>query len=304
MQPLFSPYKQKVLATLIATIGVFVGFQALSYVINLYQLSDALYLALAIYILHLIWLMFIFDLHLKDRGNMASARDTHNGWRIFRQALKLRFRYMMNWHHVRHFQNHLVLPGLLYWSCVILIFLNPFKYNLKQGMIIATTAAMNIGFWYMKEHVSRKMEDGYSWIRMLSLVKLFAAFMTYSAMLGVTIHFGYEPSFLVLGIFTLTFLLIYQALFQHNLLTFSSFLWIVTISLVMALVSIWVYLFWNTQYFTAGLVLLSIYNTMWSILHHHLDKNLTKKLVFEYLLMTALIISFLLTTHNFNQRIV
>jgi len=304
MQPLFSPYKQKVVATLIATIGVFVGFQALSYVVSLYQLSTALYLSFAIYALHLIWLMFIFDLHLKERGSLASAEAKHDGWRVFLHALKLRFRYMMNWHHLRHFQNHLVLPGLLYWSCVVLIFLNPFKYELKQVLIIASTAAMNIGFWYMKEHISRRMEEGYSWIRMLSVVKLFAAFMAYSAMLGVTIHFGYEPSFMVMGIFTLTFLLIYQALFQHGLLNFSSFLWVVKIALVMALVSIWVYLNWNTQYFTAGLVMLSIYNTMWGILHHHLDKVLTKKLVFEYLFITALVISFLLASHNFNQRIV
>lgn len=304
MRPLFSEYKQKVISTLVATIGAFAGFQALSYVIGLYQLSTFLWLSFAIYGIHVLWLTFVFDLHLKERGVLATLKPTHAGFSLVWAALKARFRYMTNWRHLRHFQNHLVLPGILYWSCVVLIFLNPFKYTLKQVLILATTAAMNIGFWYMKEHVSRRLEHGYSWIRMLSLVKLFAAFLVYSAMVGVTVHFGYEPSFLVMGIATLTFLLLYQALFQHHLLTFSSFLWVVIISLSLALVSIWVYLYWNTQYFTAGLVMLAVYNSMWGLLHHWLERNLTKLVVFEYLLMTGFVISFLLASHNFEQRIV
>ena len=304
MQPLFSLYKQKILSTLIVTVGAFVGFEALSYVVSLYQLKSALYLSFYIYIFHILWLMFVFDLHLKRRGVLAELRLNHRGMSLLWRALKARFAYMLNWHHFRHFQNHLVLPGLLYWSCVILIFLSPFNYMLKQVIILATTLSMNIGYWFMKEHVSSRLEAQLTSLKFLALVKLFAAFLVYAAVMGVTIHFGYGSWFLGSATAVVTFLLVYQALFQHNFISVSSFLWIVIISLILAGVSMLVYRFWNTQYFAAGLVMLAVYNTLWGLLHHHLEKTLTGRIVLEYLAMTALVVSLLLGSHNFNQRII
>ena len=304
MQDLFSQQKQKMLSTLIVTIGAFAGFEALSYVVSLYQLKSALYLSFYIYFFHILWLIFVFDLHLKKRGVLAELRLNHRGMSLVWRALKARFAYMTQWHHFRHFQNHLVLPGLLYWSCVILIFLSPFNYPLKQIIILATTVCLNIGYWFMKEHVSQRMEAHSGSLKYLALVKLFAAFLVYCALMGVTIHFGYGATFLGLAAGTLTFLLIYQALFQHHLLSFGAFLWIVIISLVMAGVAMMVYQYWNTQYFAAGLVMLAVYNTLWGLLHHYLEKTLTWRIAFEYLAMTLLVLSLLLGSHNFNQRVV
>lgn len=299
-----SEEQQKYLSTFIVTLGAFLGFQALSFAIGIYQLKQSLYLSLYIYAFHIFWLTFIFDLHLKQRGVLAIIRLNHRGLKMVWEALKLRFDYMFNWHHLRHFQNHLVLPGLLYWSSVVLLFLNPFNFALKQVLVICTTIAMAVVYWFMKEHVSRKLEAMDWWIRFLAIVKLYTAFLVYSALVGVTFHYGYDWTFLVLATFALTFLLVYQALFQHSLLNFSIFLWIVIIALIMAIVSLWVYSNWNTQYFAAGLVMLAIYNTLWGILHHDLEKTLTRQIVFEYLIMTVLVISILFATHNFNQRVV
>lgn len=304
MKPLFSEHKQKVISTLIVTIGAFAGFEALSYVVSLYQLKSALSLSFYIYFFHVFWLAFIFDLHLKNRSVLAEVRLNHQGMNLVWHALKARFAHMVKWRHFRHLQNHLVLPGLLYWSCVTLIFLSPFNYMLKQVIILATTFSMNIGYWFMKEHVSSQLEAQLTSLKFLALVKLFAAFLVYSAIMGVTIHFGYGSWFLGSTVAVITFLLVYQAMFQHDLITFSSFLWIVIIAIVMSGVSMLVYSVWNTQYFAAGLVMLAVYNTLWGLLHHHLERTLTKKIVFEYLAMTALVISLLLGSHNFDQRIV
>ncbi|OGE88095.1 MAG: hypothetical protein A3J07_01540 [Candidatus Doudnabacteria bacterium RIFCSPLOWO2_02_FULL_49_13] len=295
---------QKFLSTLIVTIGAFLGFEALAYSIGLYQLRQSLYLSFYIYAFHIFWLTFIFDLHLKNRGVLAAVWI--EGWdlKIIWKALLQRFDYMFNWHHFRHFQNYLVLPGLLYWSAVTLLFLNPFNFGLKQALVLFTTIAMGVTYWFMKEHISRRLEAIDWWIRILSIAKLFAAFLVYSALIGITFHFGYDATFLLLAVSTVTFLLIYQALFQHNLLNFSILLWIVIASLVMAIVSLWVYSNWNTQYFTAGVVMLAVYNSLWGILHHYLDGTLTRKIVFEYLVMMILVVSVLFASHNFNQRIV
>ena len=299
-----SEQKEKFLSTLIVTIGAFLGFEALSYIIGIYQLKGSLYVAFYVYAFHIFWLTFLFDLHLKKRGVLATAKLNHRGIRMVWEAFIQRIEHVRKWEYLRHYQNYLVLPGLLYWSAVILLFLNPFDYQLKQLIVISSTAALSVAYWYMKEHISRRLEAMDHWIRVLSVVKLFAAFLVYSAAVGTTIHFGFGPDFLFAAAATLTFLLLYQALFQHRLLNFQIVIWILVIAFAQGVASYWVYNNWNTEYFTAGLVMLAVYNTLWGILHHHLDKTLTRKVVFEYVIMMVFIITFLLAGHNFNQRVI
>ncbi len=304
MKPIMNERQHRFLSTLIVTVGAFLGFEAVSYSIGIYQLKQSLYLSFYIYAFHIFWLTFIFDLHFKKRNVLAELRLNYKGAKLVWEGFKQRCGHVRKWEYLRHYQNYLVLPGILYWACVILLFLNPFNGGLKQALIFFTTVAMAVAYWFMKEHVSRRLEHMDWWIKILAIVKLFAAFLVYSALVGVTFHFGYEAGFLSLATSTLTFLLVYQALFQHNLLTFSIFLWIVIVALVMAIVSLWVYSNWNTEYFAAGVVMLAVYNTLWGILHHYLDHTLTRKVAFEYLVMMIFVISVLFASHNFNQRVI
>ncbi len=304
MRDLFNERKQKILSTLIVTAGSLVGFEAISYTIGLYQLRSAFFLSIYIYIFHILWLTFLFDLHLKKRGVLANARLNAKGLDMLWCAFKDRCAHIRRWEYLRHYQNYLVLPGVLYWSAVTLLLLNPFKDVLKQVIVLSVTAAMSVAYWYMKEHISRRLEHEEHWIRILSLVKLFAAFVIYSSILGAGFYFGYSPSFFLMGTFTLTFLLVYQALFQHRLLNFNIFIWIVIVAGLMSVVSLWVLDNWNTEYFTGGLVMLSVYNLLWGILHHHLDRTLTKRIVVEYLVMMLFVVSLVFGSHNFNQRVV
>ncbi|MBX4187023.1 MAG: hypothetical protein KW802_02050, partial [Candidatus Doudnabacteria bacterium] len=250
------------------------------------------------------WLTLLFDLHLKKRGVLANARLNHQGLRMVWMAFLDRIEHLRNWGYFRHYQNYLVLPGLIYWSTVCLLFLNPFNNLLKQLVAVASTLALSVAYWFMKEHISRRLEHEDHWIRMLSLVKLYAAFIVFSGTLGVTFYFGYNATFLFSAVITLTFLLVYQALFQHGLLNFSLFMWIVIMALVMGVVALWVYSNWSSEYLTAGLVMLAVYNAMWGIMHHYLDHTLNKKIAFEYLAMMIFIVSLLLAGHNFGQRVI
>lgn len=304
MRDVFNEHKQKIFSTLLVTTGALLGFEAISYIVGIYQLNTAVYVAFYVYLFHIFWLTFIFDLHLKKRGVLANAKLNYKGAKMVRQALKDRLEHVRRWEYLRHYQNYLVLPGMIYWATIILLFLNPFNFSLKLLIVLLATFAMSVAYWYMKEHVSRRLEAQNHWIRVLSVVKLFAAFLIYSAIVGVAFHFGYNSTFVFLSTVTVTFLLVYQALFQHHLLNFEIFLWIVITSLALGLVSLWVYANWNTQYFTAGLVMLSVYNTLWGILHHYLDKTLTRKVVFEYIVMMIFIVSLLFASHNFNQRVI
>lgn len=304
MRPLMSEQKQKYLSNFIVTLGAFLGFEAVSYAIGMFQLKIGLYLSLYIYAFHIFWLTFLFDLHLKKRGVLAIARLNFKGVKIFWEAFKQRLEHLSKWEYLRHYQNYLVLPGMIYWGAVSLLFLNPFKGELKQMIVWSATFAMSVAYWFMKEHISRRLEAEFSWIKILSLVKLYAAFLLYSALIGVSFRYGFSVGFLMAATMTITFLLVYQALFQHHLLNFHIFVWNIIIALVMGIVAAWVYTYWNEEYFTGGLVMLAVYNTMWGILHHHLDQTLSRKIMLEYVVMMILIISFLVAGHNFNQRVI
>lgn len=304
MKNLFNERKQKIISTLIVTTGALIGFEAVSYTIGLYQLRSALFLSLYIYAFHILWLTFLFDLHLKKRGVLANARLSYSGLRMLWYAFKDRCAHIRRWEYLRHYQNYLVLPGILYWSAVTLLLLNPFKDALKQIIVFTVTAALSVAYWYMKEHVSRALEHREHWIKILALVKLFAAFVVYCAILGAGFYFGYEPSFFLMATFTVTFLLVYQALFQHRLLNFNIFIWIVIVAGSMSVVSLWVLNNWNTEYWTGGLFMVAVYNLFWGILHHHLDRTLTKRVAFEYLIMMILVVSLVFGSHNFNQRVI
>ncbi len=296
--------RQKILSTLIVTIGAFLGFEAISTALGIYQLRSGLVLSLYIYVFHIFWLTFIFDLHLKKRGVLATARLNYKGAQMLWMAFMDRIEHLRNWNYLRHYQNYLVLPGIIYWGTVTLLLLNPFDTGFKQALAICSTVALGVTYWYMKEHISRNLEHENHWIGVLSLVKLFAAFLIFSATMGVTFYFGFGPGFVFMAILTLTFLLIYQALFQHRLLNFSAFLWVVTIALTMGIVSLWVYSNWSNEYFTAGLVMLAVYNACWGILHHYLENTLNKKIAFEYLAMMAFIVVLIFASHNFHQQVV
>ncbi len=296
--------KNKIISVIIVTVGAFLGFQALSYIIGIYQLDDSLYVALYVYAFHIFWLTFVFDLHLKKRGVLANARLNHQGIKMFWMAFHERIEHLKRWDYFRHYQNYLVLPGLIYWGTTTLLFLNPFNTAFKQLLSIASTIALSVAYWYMKEHVSRQLEHKDHWLRWLSLVKLYTAFIIFSSTVGVTFYYGFSASFLLLAVLALTFLLVYQALFQHRMLNLSVFLWIIVIALSMGVISLWVFQNWGSEYLTAGLVMLAVYNTLWGILHHKLENTLTKKMAFEYIAMMVLVVSIVFASHNFNQRII
>jgi hypothetical protein len=289
---------------LITGLGTFFGLQALSFSIGIFQLKSSVALAFYLYAFLVVWMTFLFDLHLKKRGVLANARLNHKGFKMVWEAFKERVDYVRHWKNWRHFQNYLLMPCVIYWSVFALMVMNPFDAVLKQGIIVSSSIALTVTYWFLKEHVSRQLESTSSWVHLLSATKLFAAFLAYSALVGITFNYGYNLEFLVLWVFAVTFFLVYQALFQHDKINFQSTLWIVMFAVVQALSAYWIYANWNTEYFAAGVAMVAVYNTLWGLLHHHLDKNLSRKVVFEYLTMLVLVISILFANHNFNQKVI
>jgi len=304
--------QQKITSAFLIAIVVVGGFQALIYILNLNEPVIFLYVAFAIYFYLLFKISLLYDLHFKNPGALARAKKRHEGlshWlhrdlRAVGAAFWDRIRHFRKWEHLRHWQNYLVLPGLIFWSTVCLLYLNLGRVYVEQVFAFMSSAALIVAYWYLKEVFHRRKEvvDNDVFVA-LSAVKIYTAFVLYASALGVARRFCLDWHLFVLAIFGLTFLLIYQALFQHQLINLKNLGLTLALSLVISLISYFVFFYWGLNYFTAGIFLMAWYNFFWNIFHRKLDNNLTWRYFVEILLLTCLISAMIFSVTNFKARL-
>ena len=220
------------------------------------------------------------------------------------RALRLRFHYLRNWSHWLHFQNYLILPAMLYWGVVLLIFLNPFDQLRKQVFIICGTLMLAMVFWYFKtvftSYSSAILEVRY----LMFAVMVISGFMVFASALGISWYLGLENAVFLATVGALTFLLLYQSLFHHSLLNLQRNLkYALFGALFMLLPAYLVTKYWSVNYYTAGVLLAGCLHWYWSNALQWLQKQLTWKRVFEYTALFLFIVLFVLATTNFHARI-
>src|SRR5205085_5288172 len=116
-------------------------------------------------------------------------------------------------------------------------------------------------------------------------------------------NFCLNEFYFVFGVLALTFLLIYQALFQHRLVSIKNLAVTFLISLVLSLVAFWVVIFWGFNYFTAAVFLTAFYNLFWGVFHYHLEHSLTWKAFWEIFVISIIVVLMLFGATNFKARI-
>lgn len=288
------PWHKIVSVVAISAIAV-LGLEALLYVNNLYQ--PALYVKLSgfIYLFLLVWAVFIFDLHYKKHAVGVSTI-----W----QALKTRFHYMAKWDHLRHFQNYTILPGIIYWGTIIVIGINFGHHKLQQYIVAASGLALIACFYLFKEifHSKQTPVNNRHFV-ILSFAKIYAAWLIYSGSLGIVWFYCFPAWTFYAVVYLVTFMLLYQALFQFAALTFKNIIWIFLIALFVSIGSYFVYKYWNVNYFSAGLFLTAIYNLFWGLLFHSCKKTLSKDAVLEQLAIFALIVVMVFGVTDFHAKI-
>lgn len=298
MRAIINPQKQKFVIALVAALVSFLGFLASSQVIATYQIALFLKVSLYVYLFLVFWQTFIFDLHLRKPRTYADITRT------VADSLRERFEYLKHGHHWPHFQNYLILPGIIYWTTIVLLFLNPFNELLKEVWIVLSTLALTTSFWYLKTVFYAHREAGRGARQMIFLTKLYASFLAFTAALGTTRYFGYGAEWFSILVFVLSFLLLYQALFQHHFVNFAMLKFMLATGILLAACGYVIYFLWNVNFWSGALVLSAIYNAIWGIVHHkYIDNNLTRKIVYEYLAVLFVILVIVFSTTNFAQRI-
>ncbi|HYC79475.1 MAG TPA: hypothetical protein VEC17_00420 [Candidatus Binatia bacterium] len=296
-------FRQKTISVVIATIVTYFSFQSLDLILSIYQVRTYFVVSWYVYAFHIFWLTFLFDLHLKTDGHFDRARGRFNGVRLFFEAFKSRVRHLYHWSYLKHYLNYLILPSVFYWSVIILMHLNPFFELFKDVLIIMATGALVVVYWFFNIAFSRNMELHRTGLKVLALVKILAAVFSYTTLMAVGWYYGINLIVLLPVVFIITSLLLYQMLFQHKLVNISVYPAIIMFSILLTLVFTVIYQGWNVNYYTAGLMVAVVYNTCWGVLHQYLEKTLTRKVLWEYIFMMVVLVSIILSTHDFQGRI-
>ncbi len=283
----------KIIAIGVISLIAFFGLESLAYISNLYQMQLFLQVSAFIYLFMLIWLHFLFDMHFKDQS-LIPKNLAH--------AVAIRIRHFTRWEHFRYFQNYLILPGILYWGAVILIGINFQQYKLQQFVIFATSISLIICYTFFKEIFHRREVNTNHFI-ILTYVKLYASWLIYAASLGIIWYYCFSPTIFYIVIFLVTFMLLYQALFQFAALSLKHVFHILIISVLLSASSYFVYKLWNVNYFSAGLFMTAVYNFLWNVFYHRINKTLNLRVLGEQLTIFILIVVMVLGVTNFKARI-
>ena len=294
-----NPYKNElaklsrwhhIIEVFVVSLISFVSFEALISVTNLYQPKIYIELSFAIYIILLFWMFFIFDIYFRSRDVLILSYS--------------RFSHFFSWNNIRYFQNYVILPAAVYWGTVILIGINFGHRGLQQTLTVCSSLALicNYSFFH-KIFGARIKGDNELQFIILTYVKMYASWVLYAGILGITWYYCYPSHVYYLAIFTITLILLYQALFQFHADTFRNVIPSLSIALVITAVSVFVYSFWNVNYFTAGLLLTAIYNFCWNILLHRIKKTLTPEVFVEQLAFLLLLLVMVFGVTNFKERI-
>lgn len=291
---------QKIISTTLIFFAVAFSFAVLTIIVNLNQ--PTIFLKTAVVVWLYIWLKIalLYDLHFKYHGKSKSL--TPHMWM---DALKDRFDHLLHWKYYSQALIYLLLPGILFWSTVTLLYVEMGHEKLQYIFAVLSTIALTVNYAYIKEAFLRKQEklDRDIFIA-LSVVKVYTSALMFAASISIMRRFCLDPELFVMAIFCIVFLLLYPALWQHKLITIKNILYILGISAVLSLVSYYIYIYWGYNFVTAAIFFAVIYNLFWGIFHYHLDKALTRKTLFEIILVCAILAYMVLSITNFRAQIV
>ncbi len=303
---------QKIISAVMVGTAVFGGFELLAVILNLNQVSIYLNTAFWIYGFLLLFMAILFDLHFKNPGALKRAMLRHENvqHRLVRMAKITisavfdRVSHIHTWKYLKRLLVSFIIPGFAYWATIALLYVNFGNVKLQQAFILLSSLALIAIYWFFKETFSRQKEVVDSDIFVIStVVKIYTSAILFAASISLVRRYCLGSELLVLGTFSFTFLLIYQALVQHKMNSFKNILITLAISLIMAHIGYFILVYWGFNFYTAAAFWTVCYNLFWGIFHYYLDRALTKLAFFEILAVSLLIGFMLFNVTNFKAQL-
>jgi len=289
-----------------------VGLESLLYIINLNQPEIFLNLSFWFWMYLAVVMAFWYDLHFKNPGALARAKARHesvNHWlrralRVWSSAFWDRIEHFRRWRYFKHWQNYLILPGLTFWATAAMLYLDFGQKGTQQVFVVLSSAALITTFLYLKEIFRRRKDevDSDAFVA-LSVVKIYTAGLLFGAGLAITRRFCLGEWLYAALVLCLTFLLVYQALFQHAFIRLFTIGVALLIAAAMAIIAYFVYIYWGYNFYTAAIFMAAFYNLFWGVFHYYLDHALTQRVFWEIFAVSLLVAAMVIQATNFRARL-
>jgi len=298
--------KEKIILSVLSAIVILGGFEVLIYILNLNEPRIFIAIAWALYAYLVFKIAFFYDLHFKPLppGKKSAIREIEMVVSEYESVFLMRIKHLWDLKQVGKLFNYLLIPTLIFWSVVISLYVNFGQVRIQQSIALLSGFALISAYWYIREIFSSHLEtvNNNIFIRM-SVIKIYTAALTFGAIMAIMRSYCLPPWMYAALIFSVTFSLIFQALFQHRLNSPRNLLLNAVISLVQAAAGYFVYTYWGLNYYTGAIVLTILYNLMWGTFHYHLDHALTKKAFLEILIFSLLLAFMIFGSTNFKSKI-
>ena len=97
-------------------------------------------------------------------------------------------------------------------------------------------------------------------------------------------YFNFSVYLMLSLIFIFTAILFYQLIHLTGILGMRTFIFALIASLLITEIA-WLISFWPVEYIFSALLILVCFYVMWGVMHHKFEETLTKRLLFEYLII-------------------
>lgn len=303
----------KFVAGVLNLLVIVLSMQGLLAILNLNQPEIYARTAFIVGLFYILQILLMYDLHFKIPGALSRARQKHENlakslgrnFKIWGSAFWDRIEHLRKWTFLRQWLNYLIVPGIIFWSTVSIFYIHFGFPKIQQLFAALSSLALFLHYFYLKEMFLRKSEQiDQDIFVVLSVVKIYASSIMFGAALALVKRYCLDADYLVFGIFALTFLLIWQALYQHRYINFKNLLITALIAFVMAFLGKVVLVYWGYNHFTAAVFMATCYNFMWGIFHRQLDKALTLKALVEIILVSLIILGMVVSVTNFRAQLI
>lgn len=303
----------KIVAGILNFLVIAGSFYGLLAILNLNEAEIFWRTAFIVGLFYILQILLMYDLHFKTPGSFKRAKIKHENisssfhkeFKIWTTAFWDRIEHLRKWSFLSKWLNYIILPGIIFWSTLSIFYIHFGFWKLQQIFAVLSIIALFLYYYFLKQVFISKQEqvESKEFIA-LSVVKIYASAIMYGASLSLVKRYCLNPDLLALGVFALTFLLIWQALYQHKKATEKNIAITVAISFIMSQLASLVLVNWGYNHFTAAVFLATCYNFMWGVFHYKLDKALTKKAFLEIFFVSLIILAMLFFTTNFKARLI
>jgi len=193
-------------------------------------------------------------------------------------------------YYFQHILNHYLVPITLYLFTLVFIYLNT-NFPLKIIIFFIVSVSLLICLVNVRSYFLNKLMIEHSTHSIYDGMKLIVFFLTSNALLHLYFNSTINIFVLLLLISLLTAIGIGLIFIRNNLFTKEVSITVILSSIIIALCAFLALRVLNFTLVQANLIMLTLFYFIVAIIHHRIERTLTRKIILNYLMFCLIVIA-------------